>query len=199
MTEIAVSSTTLPVGSKGRDASGWWGMLALVATEATLFAYLLFSYFYLASHSPPPWPPNGAPSLTLAIPGSLVLIAGSVTMWWGERGIERGRRWQLVAGLLLSLLLGIAFIVLEGIEWAGKPYTLSSSVYSSLYFTITGFHLAHVLVGLLILAVLLLWTGFDYFDENRHSAVSIGVIYWHFVTVVWLAVFFTFYIAPRLG
>lgn len=120
-------------------------------------------------------------------------------MWWGERGIERGRRWQLVAGLLLSLLLGIAFIVLEGIEWAGKPYTLSSSVYSSLYFTITGFHLAHVLVGLLILAVLLLWTSLDYFDEHRHSAVSIGVIYWHFVTVVWLAVFFTFYIVPRLG
>ncbi|HWG11538.1 MAG TPA: cytochrome c oxidase subunit 3 [Rhodanobacteraceae bacterium] len=199
MTEIAVAQNTLPVGSKGRNASGWWGMLALVATEGTLFAYLLFSYFYLASHSPPPWPPTGPPSLSLAIPDTLVLLAGSATMWWGERGIALGRRGQLAIGLALSLLLGIIFIALEGIEWAGKPYTLNSSLYSSLYFTITGFHLAHVVVGLLILAVLLLWTALDYFDENRHSAVSIGVIYWHFVTAVWLAVFFTFYIAPRLG
>jgi len=120
-------------------------------------------------------------------------------MWWGERGIERGRRWQLATGLVLSLLLGIIFIVLEGTEWAHKGFKLSTGVYSSLYFTITGFHLAHVIAGLLMLAVLLLWTMLDYFDENRHSAVSIGVIYWHFITVVWLAVFFTFYITPRLG
>jgi heme/copper-type cytochrome/quinol oxidase subunit 3 len=68
-----------------------------------------------------------------------------------------------------------------------------------LYFTITGFHMLHVIVGLLMLAVLLLWTAFGYFCADRHSAVSIGVMYWHFVTIVWLAVFFTFYITPRLG
>ena len=199
MTDATTAQRTLPVGSIGHLASGWWGMLMLIATEVTLFAYPLFSYFYLASHAPPPWPPGGPPSLTLAIPGTIVLIAGSVTMWWGERGIERGRRGQLTAGLVLSLLLGLAFIVLEGMEWAAKPYTLNTSVYSSLYFTITGFHLAHVAVGLLILAVLLVWNLFGYFDEKRHSAVSIGVIYWHFVTAVWFAVFFTFYISPRLG
>jgi len=199
MTVVAASRTTLPVGSLGRNASGWWGMAMLIATEATLFAYLLFSYFYLASHAPPPWPSGGPPSLTLAIPGTLVLIAGSVTMWWGERGIKQGRRGQLAAGLILSMILGLAFIILEGKEWAAKPFTLSTNVYSSLYFTITGFHLAHVVAGLLMLAVLLLWTMLDHFDENRHSAVSTGVIYWHFVTAVWLAVFFTFYITPRLG
>lgn len=199
MVDIALSSTTLPVGSIGRDASGWWGMLTLIATEAALFAYLLFSYFYIASHAPAPWPPKGAPSLDLAIPGTLVLLAGSVTMWWGERGIERGRNGQLIGGLVLSMALAIAFIVLEGIEWAGKPFTLSTDAYSSLYFTITGFHLAHVLVGLLILGSILLWTLLGHFDANRHSAVSIGVIYWHFVTAVWVAVFFTFYLAPRLG
>lgn len=199
MPAIALAKNTLPVGSKGRDASGYWGMLTLIATEAALFAYLLFSYFYIASHALAPWPPHGAPSLDLAIPGTIVLLAGSVTMWWGERGIEHGRTGQLVAGLVVSMVLAIAFMVLEGIEWAGKPFTLGTNVYSSLYFTITGFHLAHVLVGLLILGSILLWTLLGHFDANRHSAVSIGVIYWHFVTAVWVAVFFTFYIAPRLG
>jgi len=50
-----------------------------------------------------------------------------------------------------------------------------------------------------MLAVLLLWTALGYFTADRHSAASIGVMYWHFVTIVWLAVFFTFYITPRLG
>jgi len=199
MTEVAISESTLPVGSKGHHASGWWGMLAVIATEASLFAYLLFSYFYLASHAVAPWPPHGPPSLRIAIPGTLILIAGSVTMWWGERGIERGKPRQLMIGLAITLALGVAFIALQGFEWNGAPFTLTSSVYSSLYFTITGFHILHVIVGLLMLGVLFLWTAFDYFDADRHSAASIGVIYWHFVTIVWLAVFFTFYIVPRLA
>ena len=119
-------------------------------------------------------------------------------MWWAERGIDRGSSVQLMIGIALSLLLGLAFMALEGLEWAGEPFHLTSGVYSSLFFTITGFHLAHVAVGLLVLAVLFLWTALGYFDANRHSAVSIGVLYWHFITIVWLAVFFTFYIAPRL-
>jgi heme/copper-type cytochrome/quinol oxidase subunit 3 len=199
MTEIARAPITLPVGSKGHYASGWWGMLAVIATEASLFAYLLFSYYYLASHAPPPWPTGGPPSLRLAVPGTIVLIAGSVTMWWGERGIERGRNWQLLAGLLASIVLGAVFIALELTEWSDKAFVLSTDVYSSLYFTITGFHLAHVVVGLVVLAALTLWAALGYFDARRHAAVSIGVLYWHFVTVVWLAVFFTFYLSPRLG
>jgi cytochrome c oxidase subunit III len=198
MTEISNTSRTLPVGSKGRLASGWWGMLALIATEAMLFAYLFFSYFYLASHALAPWPPDGVPRLRIAVPGTLILIAGSVAMWWGERGIKRSRPRQLMAGLTITLTLGVAFIALQGFEWSGEPFTLATGVYSSLYFTITGFHILHVIVGLLILAVLLLWTALGYFDADRHSAASIGVIYWHFVTIVWLAVFFTFYIVPRL-
>jgi heme/copper-type cytochrome/quinol oxidase subunit 3 len=197
--ELSVPLQELPVGSKGNLSSGWLGMLTLIATEATLFAYLLFSYFYLASHALGEWPPSGLPSLRIAVPGTLILIAGSVVMWWGERGIERGKPRQLKLGLCGALALGIVFLAMQGYEWSGEPFQLSTGVYSSLYFTITGFHMLHVIVGLLMLAVLLLWTSFGYFSAERHSAASIGAIYWHFVTVVWLAVFFTFYIAPRLG
>ncbi len=199
MAEIAVSSKVLPVGSKSHHASGWWAVLTVVATEGALFSYLIFSYFYIASHSASPWPPFGAPDMKLAIPGTIILIAGSFTMMWGEHGIRRGQRWRLVAGIAATLVLGIAFIVLEAFDWLEKPFVFGTDVYSSLYFTITGFHLAHVVIGLILLAVLLVWTAFGYFGETRHAAVSIGTIYWHFVTVVWLFVFSTFFIAPRLG
>ncbi len=99
-------------------------MLALVATEATLFAYLLFSYFYLASHSPPPWPPTASTSLTLAIPGSLVLMPGSVTDVVGRARDRTRRRLATDRRIRAVVLLGIAFIVLEGSN-GRQPYTLS--------------------------------------------------------------------------
>ena len=188
----------LPIGSKGRLSSGWWGMIAVIATEASLFAYLLFSYFYVAAQTVGRWPPSGPPDLTLSVPGTIVLLLGSATMWWGEKGVRAGRRGQLLFGLGSSVLLAIAFVVLEGVEWSHKSFSLTSNAYSSLYFTVTGFHLLHVIVGALMLAVLFVWTLLDYFGARRHSTVSIGVIYWHFVTAVWIAVFISFYVAPRL-
>ncbi|HEX7964159.1 MAG TPA: cytochrome c oxidase subunit 3 [Gammaproteobacteria bacterium] len=189
----------LPVGSKGRRSSGWWGMVALVASEAAVFGYLLFSYYYLMAHSLHVWPLGGPPTLRLSAPGTLVLLAGSFVMYWGERGIKQGANGRLIAGLAISIVLAALFILLELWEWHDKGATPSTDVYSSSYFIITGFHLAHLAVGMVMLAVALVWACLGYFGPRRHSAVTIAGLYWHFVTVVWLAVFFTFFIVPRLS
>lgn len=197
--EALYGGEPLPVGSKGRLSSGWWGMVTLIATETALFAYLLFSYFYVASQNGGAWPPGGPPKVYLAILGTIVLMLGSVTMWWGEKGIRAGRQRQLLIGLGASVLLGVAFVALEGIEWSHKNFTPQTNDYGSLYFTVTGFHLTHVLVGVLMLMMLFVWTLLGYFGVRRHSTVSIAVMYWHFVTAVWVAVFLTFYISPYLA
>lgn len=189
----------LPVGSKGRLSSGWWGMWGVIATEAALFSYLLFSYLYIASQSGGPWPTGGLPKLQIALPDTFILIAASVTMWWGERGIMRGRPARLPLGIVATLVLGGIFLGLQLLEWKRKPFSITKDAYGSLYFTITGLHMAHVIVGLLMLVVLLAWTLLGNFNQRRHAAVSIGAIYWHFVTVVWLFVFGTLYVTPYLG
>lgn len=199
MADLAHSALRLPVGSKGAHASGWWGMIGLVLTESALFAYLLFSYFYVASQAHAPWPPGGLPSLRIALPNTIILLAGSGTVWWGERGIKRGDVGQLKKGLAATLVLGAVFFGLQLLEWKLASFSLTSGVYGSLYFTVTGLHMAHVLLGLGMLAVLLLWSALGYFGLQRHAAVSIGAIYWHFVTAVWLAVFATFYVTPYLS
>jgi len=188
----------LPVGSKGRLSSGWWGMWTVIATEAALFSYLFFSYYYTRSHAIGPWPPGGPPKLELAVIGTVLLLLGSFTMWWGERGIRAGDRGKLLLGLGSSVLLAVVFVVLEGIEWSHKDFSWSSHVYGSLYFTITGFHMLHVIVGAVMLSFLFVWTLLGYFGARRHSTVSIAVLYWHFVAAVWVIVFFTFYILPLL-
>lgn len=201
MTDTATlyAGNPLPVGSKGRLSSGWWGMLCIIATEAALFAYLLFSYYYVGAQVVSGWPPDGLPKLELAIPGTIVLLVGSATMAWGEAGVRKGRKGQLLIGLGLSIVLALAFIALEGTEWTRKSFSLMTNAYGSLYFTVTGFHLLHVIVGVLMLAMLFWWACLDYFGARRHSTVSIAVMYWHFVTAVWVAVFFTFYVTPYLA
>jgi heme/copper-type cytochrome/quinol oxidase subunit 3 len=164
-----------------------------------LFAYLLFSYYYLAAHAINSWPPGGAPTLNIALPGTVILVAASFVLWWGERGMVRGHPGRLAAGIAASLVLGTAFLAMQVYEWSRQPLALSANVYSSLYFTVTGFHMLHVLVGLLMLAVLLVWTALGYLSADRHAAASIAAVYWHFVTVVWIAVFFTLYLVPRLS
>jgi heme/copper-type cytochrome/quinol oxidase subunit 3 len=201
MAERIFLTNKLPVGAMDTRASGWWAMIFVVFTEAALFAYLLFSYFYVAvqPHMPGTFPQGGNPSLKLALPNTLVLLASSVAVGWAQLGIERGRPRRLIWGLAIGILLGIVFLVVQYFEWAGKAFGLSSSAYASLYFTVTGFHMAHVIVGVLILSALLLWSVLGYFNRVRFVHVHIGALYWHFVDAVWLAVFFTFYLTPLLG
>jgi heme/copper-type cytochrome/quinol oxidase subunit 3 len=191
----------LPVGAVDTRASGWWAMIFVVFTEASLFAYLLFSYFYLAvqPHEAGTFPQGGPPDLTLALPNTIVLLASSVAVGWAQLGIEHGSKWRLVAGLGIGALLGLVFLVVQYFEWAQKPFGLSSTPYSSLYFTVTGFHMAHVVVGLAMLLALTLWSSRGYFNRARYAHIHIGALYWHFVDAVWLAVFFTFYLTPLLG
>lgn len=201
MAERLQLRSSLPVGALNTRASGWWAMIFTVFTEASLFAYLLFSYYYLAvqPHLPGTFPEGGQPDLTLALPNTIILLLSSVAVGWAQLGIEHGSKWRLVCGLGLGAVLGLVFLVVQYFEWAEKPFTLSSTPYSSLYFVITGFHMAHVVVGVAILAALTFWSGKGYFNRLRYAHVHIGALYWHFVDVVWLCVFFTFYITPLLG
>lgn len=198
MAEAMQPDQALPVGSEGKRSGGWWGVLALIITEGSLFGYLLFTYFYLASQTEQHWPPEGLPMLSIPGVNTLILLASSVFVWACERCIQhRLLRWSL-ASMALALGLGVCFVVIQLNEWSKKNYDMTSNLYGSLYFTITGFHMLHVIVGLVILMVLLLWIALGYFDHRRYAAVTIGGLYWHFVDVVWLFVFTTLYLTPYL-
>ncbi len=207
MTDVATSDTReqirigrMSVGTVvGGKSSGWWGMMTLILTEGFLFLYLLFSYYYFAVTHGRAWMPHQLPSFKLSGPNTVILLLSSVAAWYGESGIRRGNAVRATVGLLLAIVLGATFMGVQLKEWADKPFTLSSDAYGSMYFTITGFHMAHVAAGLLILFALAVWSALGYFDRQRFAPVTIGTYYWHFVDAVWLAVFFTFYITPYLS
>lgn len=196
MSEAAIKS--LPVGSSGKLGVGLWGVLTLIATEAALFACLLFAYAFTAVQQGRAWFPAGQPMLALAGPNTLVLLLSSAAVWWGEKGLKAGKPRRLTLGLLVAIILGAAFVAVQLMEWKEKGSTITSNGYSSFFFTITGFHMAHVVAGLLGLAAVLGWNLLGYFDARRNTAVAAASLYWHFVDAVWLLVFATFYLAPYL-
>jgi heme/copper-type cytochrome/quinol oxidase subunit 3 len=188
----------LPLDGTGTHVPGAYGMMLLILTEASLFGYLLFSYFYLASMARGPWPPAGLPELRLALPNTGILLLSSGTMWWAESGIRLGRAGRLLGGLIPTLALGGVFLGIQVVEYRHQTFGPSTDAYGSLFFTITGFHGAHVAVGLLMIAVVALRTGLGHFSASRHLAVTNVAWYWHFVDAVWLAVFTSLYLSPRL-
>ena len=197
MTSVAYDRT-IQLGGEGR-APGWWAMVWTIATEAALFGFLLFSFFYLGSQSRSPWPPDGPLKLTLSLPNTILLILSSIAYMWGERGIRAGNQARLHLGLFIAFILGLAFIIIQGIEWSKQPFGAGDGAFGSLFYTITGFHGAHVIIGLCMNVLVQIWAARGTFTRESHLAVTNAGMYWHFVDIVWLFVFASLYISPRLG
>jgi heme/copper-type cytochrome/quinol oxidase subunit 3 len=189
-----------PSGFRARP-NEWWGMLMLIATELTLFALLLFSYFFVRFKSAPPWPPDGIKDPKLLKPAvmTVILLASSGPIWWAERGIRLGRSYRLLAGFAGGFLLGAAFLTLQVFEYLEKvkESTPRTDAYSSLFYTITTLHGAHVLVGLLLIAWTWLRALRGRYTRARHVAVQTTALYWHFVDGVWIFIFGSLYLSPH--
>jgi heme/copper-type cytochrome/quinol oxidase subunit 3 len=196
---VLESGTSLPpaLPVAGTRAPAWWGMLSLIATEATLFVLLIFSYFYLRWSSPA-WPPAGValPRFGLIVPATVLLLGSSLPIVWAEHGIRRGRVGVLRLGLLIAWVMAAIFIAMELWEWTHLGLRPGDNIYASLFFTITGLHLAHVSAALLMGAYLQLRAALGHFSARRFLAVENVALYWHFVDVVWIVVFLTVYVSP---
>ncbi|HSQ95763.1 MAG TPA: cytochrome c oxidase subunit 3 [Croceibacterium sp.] len=200
MAEARTLDERLPVHGMGRVGTPWWGMLCLFATEGILFAYLIFSYAYLGSQGYQAWPPTGGPpSLRLALPATALLVGSSFVMEYAKRRARKGALRVARATLAIGILMGTGFVALSLKEWSDKPFALSTDSYSSIYFVLTGIHLAHVVIGLIALIVLLLWTLAGRIGPGHEQHRTLATLYWHFVDVVWLFVFATVYLSPRLA
>lgn len=189
----------LPVGKAGFRTGGWWGMLALIGTEAAVFAYLLFSYYYLQSQHAQTWPPTGLPPLRYSIPTTVALVVSVGTMWWAEYSIRVGRWVMSVAALAITLLLGIAYVVLQFLDWQIEPFLVNADAYSSLFYGITAFHVLHAIVGEFILIAMIIWSVLGHITSQRYIAISITAMYWYFIVLVWIAIFITLYMLPYIG
>ena len=170
--------------------NGWWAMLCLIATEAALFGSFIASFFYLrfrAEH----WPPPGTSEPKLLVPCVLagVLVSTSLPMWWASRAAVRGNLRGARIGLGLTLFVGAGYLAEQIYRYVVSLHTLhpQESAYASLVYLIQGGHHAHVLVGLLLNAYLLLKLTRG-LNGYRTVGIQAAALYWHFVNLLALVV-----------
>ncbi|OHC65515.1 MAG: MFS transporter [Rhodocyclales bacterium GWA2_65_20] len=129
---------------------------------------------------------------------TLILLSSGATVTWAHWSLKMNRRTQLVIGLACTVALGILFIALQAYEyWDAytlKNLRLSSGVYGSTFFMLTGFHGAHVTIGAIMLSVILVRSALGHFTPTNHFAFEAVSWYWHFVDVVWLGLFVFVYL-----
>jgi len=176
------------------------GVIAFIFSETGFFGVLILAYlFYNARPQPGP----GAQDLNLLKTGffSLALFASSFTIWRSEVNLQRGKQRAMTGWLAATILLGGIFIIGQSIEYHGlykSGVSVSSNLFATTFFTLTGFHGLHVCVGLILLLLLLgLAFAGDFKDGHSPALKAIG-LYWHFVDVVWVFVFSVVYILPRI-
>jgi cytochrome c oxidase subunit III len=185
---MSTSTQSTEIQAHGRAASrslGWYGMVFFLASEAVFFANLIASYLYLRVRAGSAWP-NVDVDQRLAVINTIILVSSSVTLHFGARAIARGDKRGLSRWLLPTVLLGAVFISIQLFEYHSNGFGPSTNIYGSDFYTLTGFHGAHVTVGILILLVCYFRSLRGDFTAEKHFALTAAEMYWHFVDVVWI-------------
>jgi cytochrome c oxidase subunit III len=182
-------------GDLGR-VSGWYGVRFIIVTEGSLFAYLLFSYYYCLAQAGVKWPVGGPPPLTLAAISTLLMVASSIALAWSQWSFFKEAKPRPVPGIGLAVIFGAVFLSLQALDLAKKVPAISASTYNSFYVLLAGLDFLHVAVGVIALVALLTWTIEGRIVGIRTSYVSIVAAYWHFVVIVWLSIFATMILLP---
>jgi cytochrome c oxidase subunit 3 len=189
------------------------GMWVFLLTEVLFFgglfcAYMLYRVWYFEAFA------EGSRDLDiqLGLFNTIVLIASSLTMAMGVRSAQTNQRKALVWWLVATIALGCVFLGVKAIEYEHKwatghvpglnfhsdsPVALQLEIYFSLYFTMTGLHALHMLVGVGLMTVIAILAARGKFDAHYYTPVEMSGLYWHFVDLVWIYLFPLLYLVER--
>jgi heme/copper-type cytochrome/quinol oxidase subunit 3 len=167
-------------------------MWLFLASEIMFFTGLIGAYVILRM-SNPAWPGSeGHLNVWIGTANTLVLICSSTTIVLALAAAERGQLAAVQRWLMLTVMLGTAFLVVKGFEYAAKfshHIVPATNVFWSCYFTLTGFHALHVFGGIIFNLVVLAYTVKPSWWVSRHGRLELAGLYWHFVDIVWIFLF----------
>jgi cytochrome c oxidase subunit 3 len=176
------------------------GMLLFITSEVMFFSGLFAAYFSTRAANQP-WPPEAFSELLdplgLILVATIILILSSFTCQFAVWSIRKGDRTGFIRNISITFVLGIIFLIMQAYDYSilfGEGMTLGSGPFGTTYYTLTGFHGAHVFGGVLMLGVVLYRGLAGQFSAKHHDAVEAVSLYWHFVDVVWILLFSILYL-----
>lgn len=180
------------------------GMILFIVSEAVMFGAFFAQYFYNRIISEK-WPnpaglPPGferVPAFPLPVILTVVLVASGFTAHNAQTAIRKNDRDAFTGWLIVTIGLGLAFLAGQAFEYTNlivqEHFSIRSGIYGSVFFTLTGLHGLHVTVGVLALIAILIRGFMGHFSSRSHFGVEGTILYWHFVDVVWLALYAALY------
>nr|ARH54906.1 cytochrome c oxidase subunit 3 [Campyloscelina sp. AH-2016] len=177
-----------------------WGMILFITSEVFFFLAFFWAFFH-SSLSPSielgmNWPPKGITTFNpLEIPllNTIILLSSGLTITWSHHSIMENNYNQSFISLLITVILGIYFSMLQMFEYKEAPFTIADGIYGSTFFMTTGLHGLHVIIGSTFLLVCLIRVFYNHFSSYHHFGFEAAAWYWHFVDVVWLFLYISIY------
>jgi heme/copper-type cytochrome/quinol oxidase subunit 3 len=176
------------------------GFALFLVSEGMLFFSFFWAFFYLATVPAPEvggvWPPAGIETISaggVPLLNTYLLVWSGVALTWSHFGLLSNQVRSTVLGLLFTLALGFTFLGFQASEYYEAPFDISDGVYGSTFYLLTGFHGLHVLIGWIFLTTCLFRIRAGHFTRERHLGYEMAIWYWHFVDVIWLALYLAVY------
>lgn len=191
-----------------------YGMILFIASEVMFFVAWFWAFFDASlfagevqqvarvEHTGGHWPPTGIEVFDpwhLPLLNTLILLTSGTTVTWAHHALLHNDRNGLKWGLILTVILGALFSVVQAYEYSHAAFAFSGSIYGSTFYMATGFHGFHVLIGTIFLVVCLVRALKGEFTPKQHFGFEAAAWYWHFVDVVWLFLFVAIYIWGSVG
>lgn len=177
-----------------------WGIILFITSEV-LFFFSFFWAFFHNSLAPSSeigilWPPIGViPFNAAQVPllNTIILLSSGVSVTWSHHALLENNLTQSIQALALTIILGVYFSLLQGLEYYEASFSIADSAYGASFFVATGFHGIHVLIGSSFLTVCLIRIINGHFSSTHHFGFEAAAWYWHFVDVVWLFLYINLY------
>nr|YP_010616667.1 cytochrome c oxidase subunit III [Celastrina lavendularis]YP_010701143.1 cytochrome c oxidase subunit III [Celastrina oreas]WAW79867.1 cytochrome c oxidase subunit 3 [Celastrina lavendularis]WCI21384.1 cytochrome c oxidase subunit 3 [Celastrina oreas] len=177
-----------------------WGMILFIISEVFFFISFFWAFFH-SSLSPnieigSNWPPMNIMVFNpfqIPLLNTIILISSGLTVTWTHYSLMENNYSQSMQSLLITIILGIYFSILQGYEYMEASFSIADSIYGSTFFMATGFHGIHVIIGTTFLLICLIRHKNNHFSMKHHFGFEAAAWYWHFVDVVWLFLFISIY------
>jgi len=186
-----------------------YGMILFIISEVMFFVAWFWAFFKHALYPMGPlspiqdgvWPPEGIQTFDpwhLPLINTLILLLSGVAVTWAHHAlVHENDRKTVIRGLVVAVILGLAFTGLQAYEYSHAAFGLSDTAYGGVFFMATGFHGFHVIIGTIFLFVCLVRFMRGQMSPTQHVGFEAAAWYWHFVDVVWLFLFASIYIWGR--
>ena len=203
------------VGQRQQLSNGMLGFILFAASEVMFFGGLFAAYFIARADSAQ-WPPEDVLNSlkaagevkqsvqlelewVLPLIATIVLVISSVTMQFAVMSIQKGNRSGMIRYMMISIFLGLAFLTMQMYDYSQLSFRAGDTVFGTTFYTLTGFHGAHVAGGVIFIFVCLMRGMGGGFSARNHEAVEAASFYWHFVDIVWIALFTIIYLIPLIS